>query len=155
MLLLFIISAGSPRWPLPVREPCRPPEWNEALNMNVAEMNKFKFPFFDNSGRHYPECQRVFFLLSAAKIEQGSRDRDELFFSPLVKIAVSPLNFRRNQQEKKPSGTQGKKACGRLVSLAAIFWMSRNALRDIQKTVARETSGRYNGQRSSTLQVKL
>ena len=81
---MFIISAGSPRWPLtPLREPCRAAE---ALNMNVAEMNKFKFPFFDNPGRHYPGCHRVFFLLFAAKIEQRSRDRDELFFAPLVTI---------------------------------------------------------------------
>ena len=29
------------------------------------------------------------------------------FFFPLVTIAASPLNFRRKQQEKKPSGTQG------------------------------------------------
>ena len=28
-------------------------------------------------------------------------------FFPLVTIAASPLNFRRKQQEKKPSGTQG------------------------------------------------
>ena len=45
----------------------------------------------------------VFFLLFAAKIEQGSRDRDErFFFFPLVTIAASLLNFRRKQQEKKP-----------------------------------------------------
>ena len=44
----------------------------------------------------------VFFLLFAAKIEQGSRDRDERYFFPLVTIAASPLNFRRKQQEKKP-----------------------------------------------------
>ena len=44
----------------------------------------------------------VFFLLFAAKIEQGSRDRDERFFFSLVTIAASPLNFRRKQQEKKP-----------------------------------------------------
>ena len=46
----------------------------------------------------YPGCQRVFFLLFAAKIEQGSRDCDERFFFPLFTIAV---NFRRKQQEKK------------------------------------------------------
>ena len=44
----------------------------------------------------------VFFLLFAAKLEQGIRDRDERFFFPLVTIAASPLNFRRKQQEKKP-----------------------------------------------------
>ena len=44
----------------------------------------------------------VFFLLFAAKIEQGSRDRDERYFFPLVTIAASPLNFRRKQQEEKP-----------------------------------------------------
>ena len=44
----------------------------------------------------------VFFLLFAAKIEQGIRDRDERFFFPLVTIAASPLNFRRKQQEEKP-----------------------------------------------------
>ena len=84
---MFIISARSPRWPFtPVREPCRAPEWKEALNMNAAEMNKFKFPFFDNPGRHYPGCHRVFFLLFAAKIEQWSSNHDELFFPPLVTI---------------------------------------------------------------------
>ena len=44
----------------------------------------------------------VFFLLFAAKIEQGIRDRDERYFFPLVTIAASPLNFRRKQQEEKP-----------------------------------------------------
>ena len=50
--------------------------------MNAAEMNKFKFPFFDRPGRHNPGFQRVFFLLFATKIDQRCRDRDELFFSP-------------------------------------------------------------------------
>ena len=54
--------------------------------MNTAEMNKFKYPFFDNPGRHYPGCHRVFFQLFAAKIEQQSCNRDELFFPPLVTI---------------------------------------------------------------------
>ena len=48
-----------------------------------------------------------FFLLFAAKIERRNRDRDEPEKNPLVTIAASPLNFRRKQQKKKPSGTQG------------------------------------------------
>ena len=48
-----------------------------------------------------------FSLFFAAKIERKSRDRDERVFFPLVTIAASPLNFRREQQEKKPFGTQG------------------------------------------------
>ena len=41
-------------------------------------------------------------------------------------------------------------SCTNLVSLAAIFWMSRNvggALRDVQKTAARETSINRNRER--------
>lgn len=46
----FIISTGSPRWPFtPVREPCRAPEWKEALNMNAAEMNKFENADLENA----------------------------------------------------------------------------------------------------------
>ena len=35
------------------------------------------------------------------------RDRDEREKDPLLTIAASLLNFRRKQQGKKPSGTQG------------------------------------------------
>ena len=56
----------------------------------------------------YPGCQRVFFLLFAAKIKRRSRDRDEREKNPLFTIAASSLNFLRKQQgKKKPSGTQG------------------------------------------------
>ena len=56
----------------------------------------------------YPGCQRVFFLLFAAKIERRSHDlnKREKKNTPLVTIAASP-NFRRKQRGKKPSGTQG------------------------------------------------
>ena len=46
-----------------------------------------------------PWVPEVFFLLFAAKIEQGSRDRDERFFFPLVTIAQTT--------GKKTSDTQG------------------------------------------------
>ena len=51
------------------------------------------------TGPRVPEG--LFFLLLAAKMDQRCRDRDELFFSPLVTIEASPLNFPRKQQGKK------------------------------------------------------
>ena len=54
------------------------------------------------------------------------------------------------EMRPKPFGTLKKRAPGLLVSFAAVFWMSRNAppkvslggaLRDIQKTAAKETTG--------------
>ena len=42
-------------------------------------------------------------ILTAAIVASGKK---RVFF-PLVTIAASPLNFRRKQQQKKPSGTQG------------------------------------------------
>ena len=51
----------------------------------------------------YAGCQRVFFPVvcgEAAIVTSGKKD-------PLLTIAASPLNFRRKQQGKNPSGTQG------------------------------------------------
>ena len=102
LMAMFIISASSPRWPFPVREPCRAPEWKEALNMNAAEINKFKFPFFDRPGRHYPGFQRAFFpVVCGENWSAMSRSWRAVFF-PLVTIAASPLNFRHKQQGKEP-----------------------------------------------------
>ena len=42
-------------------------------------------------------------ILTAAIVASGKK---KVFF-PLVTIAASPLNFRRKQQQKNPSGTQG------------------------------------------------
>ena len=42
-------------------------------------------------------------ILTAAIVASG---KEEIFF-PLVTIAASPRNFRRKQQQKSPSGTQG------------------------------------------------
>ena len=42
-------------------------------------------------------------ILTAAIVASGKKRA----FFPLVTIAASPLNFRRKQQQKKPSGTQG------------------------------------------------
>ena len=53
---------------------------------------------------------------------------DQRVFFPLVTIMASPLNFRRKQQEKRPSGTQGKtqelitqNACNRLPWVPEVF----------------------------------
>ena len=42
-------------------------------------------------------------ILTAAIVASGKK---RVFF-PIVTIAASPLNFRRKQQQKNPSGTQG------------------------------------------------
>ena len=44
---------------------------------------------------HGPVCQRVFFLLFAAKIERRSSGRDERVFFPLITIAASQANNRK------------------------------------------------------------
>ena len=49
----------------------------------------------------------VFFLLFAAKIEQGSRDRDERFFFPARHDSGFAAQFSPQTTGKKTSGTQG------------------------------------------------
>ena len=51
------------------------------------------YSFQRNQHTWYPGCQRVFFIMTRGKI--------------IFPGWSQPLNFRRKQQENKPSGTQG------------------------------------------------
>ena len=84
---------------------------------------------------HYPGCRGFFPCClrrklsgEAAIVTSGKKNRS----FPLVTIAALPLNFRRKQQEKKPSGTQGTNASQLFQNLN---WKNLSTQRDIQKAL--------------------
>ena len=71
------------------------------------------FPFLIGQEGITLGSRGLFFLLFAAKIDQRCRDRDELFFSRLSRSRLRRSIFATNNREKRASGTQDMKACGR------------------------------------------
>ena len=95
-LLQYCTSCSFPSSTLLTRLCSSSARWSLAPNF-CSQVARKSYSFQRNQHTWYPGCQRGFFY---------SDEREQIFFWFFM-IATSLLNFRRKQQEEKPSGTQG------------------------------------------------